>query len=325
MHMVKFRPDSASTERIGVTEVERIVNSDLHWIFREQRGDDYGIDAHIEIVDRNEVTGRLIAAQIKSGSSYFHPTEGGWWFYLRADDLQYWREHALPVIVICFDPTTSTAYWQLVGGDALHATSTGGHKLFIPDTKVLGAASEAELKRVAEGSPYELRIRRLRLALPWMQELQHGRRLILNAREWVNKGSGRGDISVVSTAADGSDEVTLGEWIIHPGTRPYSEVLPSLVPWADLVLHADTYAKAERDAGAGTDAIYDADGYPVAEESYDDWVQRSTGDRIRPYVNRAGEVEDWRLEMSLNQLGVGFLAVNEFAGGSRPFLTPKRT
>ncbi|WP_412148546.1 DUF4365 domain-containing protein [Curtobacterium flaccumfaciens] len=323
--MVKLRPTSAGTERIGVAEVERIINADLQWIFREQRGDDYGIDAHIEVVDSGEVTGRLIAAQIKSGSSYFHPTDGGWWFYPDANDLQYWHEHALPVIVVCFNPETATAYWQVVDAPALRDTRTGGQKLFIPATRVLGSESAKELRQVAAGSPYELRLRRLRLALPWMVELQQGHRLTLNAREWVNKSSGLGDISVVSIAADGGSETVLGEWTIRPGTTPYVEVLPTLVPWADLSLHDETYAEAERQAQEGADVLYDGDGYPLFDQSYDDWVQQFAGDRLRPYVNRAGEVEDWRLEMRLNQLGLGFLAVHEFADGNRPFLAPKRS
>ena len=39
------------------------------WIFRSQPSD-YGIDAEIELVADDEATGRLIAAQIKSGASY---------------------------------------------------------------------------------------------------------------------------------------------------------------------------------------------------------------------------------------------------------------
>jgi hypothetical protein len=58
-------------ERSGVFGVGQIVERDLRWIFREQHEQDYGIDAHIEVCNSEGPTGRLIAAQIKAGKSYF--------------------------------------------------------------------------------------------------------------------------------------------------------------------------------------------------------------------------------------------------------------
>jgi hypothetical protein len=61
--MTKARYDP--TERLGVAEVGQIVQRDLSWIFREQPAFDVGIDAHLEQVDENFPTGKLIGAQIK--------------------------------------------------------------------------------------------------------------------------------------------------------------------------------------------------------------------------------------------------------------------
>jgi len=322
--MVKQRPNSATTERMGVAEVQRVVTADLKWIFREQWGDDYGIDAHIEVVNRGEVSGRLIAAQIKSGASYFHPTGGGWWFYPNADDLQYWSDHALPVIVICVDLETAIAYWEAISEGTLSDTRKGGRKLFISDTKVLGSSSSVELSQLADGNPYEVRLRQLRLALPWMKQLQAGRRLTLDAREWINKSSGRGEVSVISSDAEGNDQVTLGEWAIWPGNAPYATVLPTLVPWADLSLHEETYVQAKEEGWAEGGGVLNDDGYPIWTQSYDDWSGQFDKDELRPYANGGGEVEDWRLEMTLNELGKGFLAVDAFAADKNRFLTPRR-
>ena len=41
------------------------------YIFREQPISDYGIDAQIELIDEETVTGKLVALQIKSGASWF--------------------------------------------------------------------------------------------------------------------------------------------------------------------------------------------------------------------------------------------------------------
>lgn len=55
-----------------------VLETQLRWLFREQPTEDYGIDAHTEVVDGEEVTGRLLALQIKSGSSWFNePAPGG--------------------------------------------------------------------------------------------------------------------------------------------------------------------------------------------------------------------------------------------------------
>ena len=65
------RPTSERTERAGVLAVGEIINNRLGWIFREQPVSDFGIDAHVEVVEGDQVTGRLFALQIKSGPSYF--------------------------------------------------------------------------------------------------------------------------------------------------------------------------------------------------------------------------------------------------------------
>ena len=55
-------------DRIGVQQVGSLFERN-GYIFREQPISDYGIDAHVEIVEEENVTGELIALQIKSGAS----------------------------------------------------------------------------------------------------------------------------------------------------------------------------------------------------------------------------------------------------------------
>ena len=62
--------NNQKTDRVGVQIVgERFELAG--YIFREQTVSDYGIDAQIEVVDGDIVTGKLIALQIKSGISWF--------------------------------------------------------------------------------------------------------------------------------------------------------------------------------------------------------------------------------------------------------------
>lgn len=42
---------------------------------------------------------------------------------------------------------------------------------------------------------------------------------------------------------------------------------------------------------------------------------------MRPYANAAGEVDYWRLELTLNELGKAFLIVDRFAAEGEQQLT----
>jgi hypothetical protein len=73
------RPPYARTASLGVTLAKLAVEKELKWVFREQPSEDYGIDAQLEIVENETVTGKLLAFQIKSGPSWFEePGSDGW-------------------------------------------------------------------------------------------------------------------------------------------------------------------------------------------------------------------------------------------------------
>ncbi len=59
------------TSERGVNIVSTIFNDKFHWIFRRTHQEhDFGIDAFIDLVtDDGRVTGKFIAAQIKTGKS----------------------------------------------------------------------------------------------------------------------------------------------------------------------------------------------------------------------------------------------------------------
>lgn len=321
--MPKTVQQSAIESRKGVSLVQQLVATELGWLFREQPTDDYGIDAQMELVVDNAATGRLIAVQIKSGSSYFDKQHAdGWVLTLDENDLEYWLKHSLPVIVVLCDTVASRVYWEVVNEEHIVTGPRGGKKILIRSAKRFGDHSVSELKTVAQGKPYELRIRQLRLALPWMKLLQDGRRILLEASEWVNKSSGRGDIEIVSVDDASEDRESLGGWFIMVGNRPYEEVLPSLVPWANVVLHEETYDDADYDAWEEECVQYDSDGDRWESEPYQVWKQKYQDQNLRPYGNGAGEVDFWRLELVLNDLGKGFLSVDKFAENESFALPP---
>lgn len=106
-------------------------------LFREQSVHDYGIDAHVEIVEDNQATGRLIGVQVKSGPSFFQERDEAGFVY-RADDkhVQYWLNHALPVIVTLCDLERSLVYWQSISESTV--VSTGKQwKVIVPEGQLV--------------------------------------------------------------------------------------------------------------------------------------------------------------------------------------------
>jgi hypothetical protein len=75
-------PANLQRERAGILAVATRLNR-LGLIWRETPMADVGIDGQIEFVDDGgQATGRLVAAQVKSGDSYFiRPDDHGWRFY----------------------------------------------------------------------------------------------------------------------------------------------------------------------------------------------------------------------------------------------------
>ncbi|WDQ02256.1 DUF4365 domain-containing protein [Micromonospora chalcea] len=316
------RKPSATVASAGVTHTKLAVEDELKWLFREQPTEDYGIDAQIEVVDGEDVRGRLLALQIKSGESWFQQAApGGWWFRPDAEHVTYWLNHSLPVAVVLYHPGTKRCHWQLMNRRTLQETSTGGWKLLVPEAQVLDASAAAPLREAAEGDPYVLRIRQLQLAKPWMEMLASGKRLVVDIEEWINKTSGRGDISLGVDKEDGEKPEELASWGVFLGLASYAEAVPRMFAWADVQVHEETYEDAEYDQYEAECVIYDNEGDRFVTEDFDQWRSRRLAPGLRPYASPSGEVDFWRLELTLNELGKAFLVVDRFGTDGRRLLT----
>lgn len=102
----------AKIEDLGISYVYSII-AKMGFLFREQTKHDYGIDIQFETTTEAEKgSGRLIAAQIKSGVSYFKTqTENEITFYADEYHIKYWAEHDLPILLILYNPDTDLAFW----------------------------------------------------------------------------------------------------------------------------------------------------------------------------------------------------------------------
>lgn len=136
------------TERMGVTFVQSQCAS-FGYIFREQNIGDYGIDAHIEIVESGQATGKIIAVQIKSGESYLkEANEERIVFRSDLNHLDYWLNHALPVLIVLYSPDKKMAYWQVIGDDTITRTKKA-FKVDVPIRQTLTPEYKENLKALA--------------------------------------------------------------------------------------------------------------------------------------------------------------------------------
>ena len=298
------------TERIGVGYVQSVVDRDLGWVFREQPTDDYGIDAHIEIADDTSPVGKLIAVQIKSGESYFKEnSQTSIIFRFDSKHAEYWLNHSLPVIIILYNPKTHKCIWEHLQKDNIEFISGDKCKIKISNKQVFDINSKKALEEIAnKQSIFERRYNNLLAAKVWMDELAEGNTLILEAEEWVNKSSGRGSMKLLLVDGMSGEEKSLVEWpfVMFP-MQQYADVFPRIFPWADFSVDEDYYEEYETWRYQEEECHYDKEDdtyYPVglSRQEWDDLQPR-----IRPYSNSAGEVDNYRLVMTLNEIGKAFL------------------
>lgn len=98
-------------EREGVLKVALELNR-YGYIFRETPNGDIGIDGQVEHVsDLGQVTGKIIAAQIKSGSSYLTDKGDHFAFYPKEKHKNYWVNFPLPVLLFVYYPADEKIYF----------------------------------------------------------------------------------------------------------------------------------------------------------------------------------------------------------------------
>lgn len=138
----------AKTDRIGVSAIQLKFET-MGYGFREQSVSDYGIDAHVEIVENEQATGRLIALQIKSGESWFKESHEKGFIY-RGDEshLDYWLNHTLPVLIALYNPKEEAAYWQIITRETVINTEKGW-KVDVPYTQQINNESKTLFQQIA--------------------------------------------------------------------------------------------------------------------------------------------------------------------------------
>ena len=121
---------------------------EIGFAFRDQKEPDFGIDAHAELIEDEKPTRRLLAVQLKSGSSYFaETTEDAFVFRIDAEHIDYWLNGSLPVLICLCDMAERVIYWQHVNSET--AISTGkGFRIHVPKRQQLVPEAVSELRDI---------------------------------------------------------------------------------------------------------------------------------------------------------------------------------
>src|SRR5690348_16182439 len=95
--MPKLR-QSDQTGGIGEKTVDLVFSREFGWSYHQFGNKRAGIDGEVEIVgDGDELSGRLLAVQVRTGASYFaRTTADGIIYEGNKDELEYWLRYSLP-------------------------------------------------------------------------------------------------------------------------------------------------------------------------------------------------------------------------------------
>lgn len=153
---------SARKGESGSNFVAQIVNDRFGWIFkRNHQEHDFGIDGQLEVVTSSaNLTGQLVAVQIKYGSSYFAKKNRLGYVY-RGENrhLNYLSNYPIPVLLIICNPDTHECFW--VKFDPTQTTgTTRGWTITIPFENKFRESKSQILALLPEAQNYQQALER---------------------------------------------------------------------------------------------------------------------------------------------------------------------
>lgn len=296
------------TERLGVSKLDHFFSS-CGWLFREQPIHDYGIDAQVEIVKNDILTGDLIAIQVKSGLSFFkEETDNSYIFRTDNKHIHYWTKYSLPVIIVLYHPEEDKIYWESINNNSILSTGKNW-KVNIPKNKLLTEDSLSEIENLIQPLPDIQALNKFRFDKVWMELIKNDELVTISFLDWINKSLSRYQITI---KCESRYDIKSEKWptIYAPGSS-VEEFLSKTIPWADFEIDEDEYRESvEADWDAECYMGHDKeDGTTYYSEPFENWYKEPSG--IVP-ISSDGEVDHYRLILTLNNLGKAFLLLDEY-------------
>lgn len=312
---------ASSIERTGVHHCGEIAERN-NWMFREQPIDDVGIDAHMEFIESTGKPKQLLALQIKTGASWFKEKKDDCIIFRNINERQYnyWTMNSLPCIVVLYNPDDDMCIWEKLTPETIKKTKEGNGKGFfvkVPLSQVfLNDLSNEKLLSFTNLPQHITNYNFLLSQKKFMQIIQDGGIVKLHSMEWANKSSGRGETELIVDDGKTIQKYLYPYWF--PFT-PYSMVFPRLFPWANFSADEDFFAERDETLWREYHCYYDNED--------DEWI--NVGDSFEEFrrkldpmrsIDHSGEVAEYMLVLSLNELGRAFLNVDKFVSQNQPYI-----
>lgn len=152
-----------------------------------------------------------------------------------------------------------------------------------------------------------------------MQIIQSGGEVKLHSTEWVNKSSGKGDTELIVNDGKSVQKYSYPYWF--PFT-PYTEVFPRLFPWAIFSADEEFFEENDMNLWREYHCYYDKeDGeWLVVGDTFEEFRKKLSPMRS---IDHAGEVAEYMMILSLNELGKAFLNVDKFVSQNQPYASTR--
>ncbi|RZJ95474.1 MAG: DUF4365 domain-containing protein [Hymenobacter sp.] len=281
-----------TTERVGVNAVEAVFLNEFKWIFREQPIVDMGIDTHVEVVDEQGPTGKLLGVQIKTGASHFHETLNAFTYYLDETHYRYWMNHSLPVFLIGHLPERNLSIWQYIDKQCVVQTKKGWKVILPKNNSLADTQARYRIEEIVVAKTPNGKLTKFLLDRELMRFLQEGNKINIRTQEWHNKSLVRGPFKVL-LIKDGDEDV-VREWSSYY-TYSLEELIARTFPWADAENDPEFYAENFDDS--------------VFEVYSQGWLDSH---QLYPYEVYSGEVGAYCINLTLNKTGRAFLDLTDY-------------
>ena len=308
-------------ERIGINHVGEIAERN-NWMFREQPVNDIGIDAHIEFVDSSGKPKQLLALQIKTGESWFKEQKDNCVVFRDINERQYnyWSMNSLPCIVVLYNPDDNTCIWQKLTTETIERTKEGEGKGFfvkIPLSQTfLNELSNEKLLSFTNLPEHIINYNFLLSQKEFMRIIQNGGEIKLHSSEWVNKSSGKGETELIVDDGKTIQKYSYPYWFPY---TPYKMVFLRLFPWANFSADEEFFEEHDESLWRELHCYYDEEDGELLNvgDTFDEFRRKL--DPMRN-IDHAGEIAEYMMKLSLNDLGKAFLTVDEFVSKNQAYV-----
>lgn len=314
--------DSEDKGNIGVCKAKLATIELLGFKFREQPTSDYGIDAHIEIRHGEDYpTGKLIAVQIKTDKSDCSEAKDHYNFNSDYKHLNYWLKHSLPVLIIHYDTEKDVLNWVHLTDDII-TRNESSWSIKIPKSNILNESCKQKLVKIAENIDIQTRkYNILQESFVLMENISLGNKVCIEYQDWINKSL---SIRALKINIYNQDEEMIDsvEWPFDIFPNDLERGLSKMFPWANIENDVDE------------DELYDnlkseyMDTWGIREEEdlrltdFREWYHKriKSMPKLYPYMNVSDEVDLYKLNLTLNELGESFLELNKYFNSFDEFI-----